>query len=85
MEYRKARKQTAEQMTETLSRGGDWHPTGYDVDAIWYPGVAEPEVTVRRRDATGAVGSEPLLYAVPPAVAAQWLFDNRIYLHPAKS
>lgn len=80
---RKASRQTVEQMTQTLSRGGDWHPTGYDVDAVWYPGVAEPEVTVRRRIATGGVGSEPVLNAVTPAVAAQWLFDNHIYLHPS--
>ncbi len=86
MAYRKARKQTIEQMTETLSHGGDWHPAGYDVNAVWYPGidgVEAIEVTVRRRDFTGALGSEAILYAVAPAIAAKWLFDHHIYLHPA--
>jgi hypothetical protein len=83
MAYHNASKQTIEQMTQTLSRGGDWHPTGYDVNAVWYPGVEAIEVTVRRRDATGALAAEAILYAVAPAVAAQWLFDHHIYLHPA--
>ena len=82
MAYRKASRQTAEQMAETLSQPGDWYPTGYMVTSVYYPG-AETEVTVRRRDATGAVGSDAILYAVTPAEAAQWLFDNRVYLHPA--
>jgi len=38
---------------------------------------------VRRRDFTGALGSEAILYAVAPAIAAKWLFDHHIYLHPA--
>ena len=84
MAYRKASRQTAEQMAETLSRAGDWYPTGYTVTSVYYPGgVGETEVTVRRRGATGAVAAEAILYAVAPAVAAQWLFDHHIYLHPA--
>ena len=84
MAYRKASRQTAEKMTETLSQPGDWYPTGYTVTSVYYPGgVGETEVTVRRRDATGALAAEAILYAVAPAVAAQWLFDHHIYLHAA--
>jgi hypothetical protein len=77
-----ARKATVEQMTQTLSQPGDWYPKGYTVTSVYYPGEDEPEVTVRRREATGAVSAEPLLVSVAPRAAAEWLHANGIRIYP---
>lgn len=74
----KGRKPTIDDLTQTLRQTGDWHPRGYSIVSLHYPGTDEPEVTVHRREATGAVSAEPILRSVSPRHAAQWMHANGI-------